>query len=257
MLEKANNQLLACSPNWAVSHCSKRFHYLYRPTPLFLQPCIYAKGRCKTRPGSNSSIMKRRISHAFKRCSRENGNSYSCKQRPKQSKQKSKQSKHHGSTILIIWKMVIRIHASRSPSKVSIVVGWWTFWLKKAIWAYKESCRHALKKNIFRFMLLPFSHRFCNKTRPDTRPSAAPLGISTLAPSFFALPSSFPSLLPLSHPIPSLCNPQLLAISQVEKTRFCAFKKMGYGRTDGRTDGPTDGWTDGRTQPLIEMRGRI
>ena len=29
------------------------------------------------------------------------------------------------------------------------------------------------------------------------------------------------------------------------------------GPTDGRTDGPTDRPTDGRTQPLIEMRGRI
>ena len=29
------------------------------------------------------------------------------------------------------------------------------------------------------------------------------------------------------------------------------------GRTDGRTDGPTDRPTEGRTDPLIEMRGRI
>ena len=36
-------------------------------------------------------------------------------------------------------------------------------------------------------------------------------------------------------------------------------EKLGFrtGVTDGRTDGRTDGPTDGRTNPLIEMRGRI
>ena len=32
-----------------------------------------------------------------------------------------------------------------------------------------------------------------------------------------------------------------------------SLRKTSYGRTDGRTDG----WKDGRTDPLIQMRGRI
>ena len=40
-----------------------------------------------------------------------------------------------------------------------------------------------------------------------------------------------------------------------EKRGFCT--GVTDRPTDGRTDGPTDGPTDGRTNPLIEMRGRI
>ena len=55
------------------------------------------------------------------------------------------------------------------------------------------------------------------------------------------------SPLPFPLPITSLHHKQPLVAMIVEKTRFRAFKKMGYGRTNGRTDGPTDGRTDGRT----------
>ena len=87
------------------------------------------------------------------------------------------------------------------------------------------------------------------------------LVISPLASSLIVTPSS-PSLLPTSSlPITFPRHPLPLAVSAVEKTRFRAFKKMGYGRTDGQTDGRTNGWTDRRTNgwtvPLIEMRARI
>ena len=39
--------------------------------------------------------------------------------------------------------------------------------------------------------------------------------------------------------------------------RFPCFLKRRNGRTYGPTDGPTDLRTYGRTDPLIEMRGRI
>ena len=46
-----------------------------------------------------------------------------------------------------------------------------------------------------------------------------------------------------------------------KKVIFAAFLKTRKGPTDRptdrRTDGPTYGPTDGRTNPLIEMRGRI
>ena len=71
-----------------------------------------------------------------------------------------------------------------------------------------------------------------------------PLVMSLLATSLAALPSSPLSLPPSSLPITSPRHPQPLAVSIVEKTRFCAFeKKTRYGQTDGRTDGQTDGQT--------------
>ena len=46
-----------------------------------------------------------------------------------------------------------------------------------------------------------------------------------------------------------------------EKYAFFSLLQKRYGPTDGpmdqRTNGPTDQWTDGRSQPLMEMRGRI
>ena len=56
---------------------------------------------------------------------------------------------------------------------------------------------------------------------------------------------------PPHHPLPPpLVIPYPLAISGVENARFRIFeKKTRYGLTDGQTNG--------RTDPLIEMRGRI
>ena len=46
----------------------------------------------------------------------------------------------------------------------------------------------------------------------------------------------------------------LLDLSDIRFVDFCNLKKTDHGP---RTDGPTDRPTDGRTEPLIEMRGRI
>ena len=73
------------------------------------------------------------------------------------------------------------------------------------------------------------------------RPSAY---LHSLRLSSSSSSSSFPSLPPSSLPITSLCNPQPLAMSQVEKTRFCAFEKNGL-QTDRRTDRPS--YRDART----------
>ena len=45
-------------------------------------------------------------------------------------------------------------------------------------------------------------------------------------------------------------------ITKLLLARF-ALKKSGYGPTNGWTDRRTNQPTDGRTNPLIEMRGRI
>ena len=52
----------------------------------------------------------------------------------------------------------------------------------------------------------------------------------------------------------SECNFHTGALSVEKKVIFAAFLKRV---TDRRTDRPTDRPTDGRTNPLIEMRGRI
>ena len=66
-------------------------------------------------------------------------------------------------------------------------------------------------------------------TRPDTRPSDTSPSLSLLSPP----PSPPPTLPPSSAPITSHRHTHSLAISLVDKTRFCEFeKKMGYGRTN-------------------------
>ena len=77
------------------------------------------------------------------------------------------------------------------------------------------------------------------RTRPDTHLYSPVLRCPSFVNPFHVQSSLL---------IVSLCNLQLLVVSTVEKTRFCAFEKnMGYCPTDRPMDGRTDGLMDRRT----------
>ena len=60
-------------------------------------------------------------------------------------------------------------------------------------------------------------------------------------------------------PAARLCACVCMCVCARMRVRVCFAnsKKTGYGRTDRQTNRPTDERIDGRTDPLIEIKGRI